>query len=145
MAALWHSLKVYSRVVLACAMIVTLAGAGARATELIVFEQAACPWCLAFDKEVGVTYNKTEEGRRAPLRRVDIFGPLPADLSFVQVERFTPVFVLVDNGREIGRIRGYGGRESFWMQLYKLMQKLEPSRPEGERTLRTDQRAYARG
>ena len=105
-------------------MFVALASA-TRAAELVMFEQAGCAWCEAFDKEIGAIYGKTDEGLRAPLRRVDITQAPPADLAFVQVERLTPLFVLVDNGREIGRIRGYGGRDMFWTQLYMLMQKLD--------------------
>lgn len=96
----------------------------AHAAELVMFEQAGCSWCAAFDRDIGTVYNKTEDGLRAPLRRVDIAGPLPGDLSFIEVERLTPLFVLVEDGREIGRIRGYGGREAFWMQLFVLMEKL---------------------
>ena len=70
-------------------------------------------------------YGKTDEGKRAPLRRVDIKDKLPADLSFIQVERMTPLFVLVDRGREIGRIRGYPGDDNFWGLLGMMMQKLD--------------------
>jgi hypothetical protein len=100
---------------LAAALIgLVFAATPARAAELIMFERAACPWCEAFDREIAPIYPKTASGKRAPLRRVDIYGKLPADLAFVQVERITPVFVLVDNGRELGRIRGYPGEDHFW-------------------------------
>jgi thioredoxin-related protein len=99
--------------------------ASAHAAELVMFAQDGCSWCEAFDREIGAIYNNTEDGLRAPLRRVDIARSLPPDLSFVQVERLTPLFVLVDKGREIGRIRGYAGRESFWTQLFMLMEKLD--------------------
>ena len=106
-------------------MIFALMPPPARAAELVMFQQAGCPWCARFDRDIAPIYKKTEEGRRAPLRRVDIDKPLPPDLAFVQVERLTPLFVLVDKGREIGRIRGYPGEESFWMQLAVLFQKLD--------------------
>ena len=106
-------------------MFIALAATSARAAELVMFEQAGCAWCEAFDNEIGIIYGKTDDGLRAPLRRVDIAQALPADLAFIEVERLTPLFVLVDKGREIGRIRGYGGREMFWTQLYTLMQKLD--------------------
>ena len=96
-----------------------------RAAELVMFEQKGCEWCEVFDREIGTVYDKTDDGLRAPLRRVDIMQAMPDDLTFVRVERLTPVFVLVDKGREIGRIRGYGGRDMFWTQLYMLMQKLD--------------------
>ena len=106
-------------------MFIALAATSARAAELVMFEQAGCAWCEAFDNEIGIIYGKTDDGLRAPLRRVDIAQALPADLAFIEVERLTPLFVLVDKGREIGRIRGYGGRDMFWTQLYMLMQKLD--------------------
>jgi thioredoxin-related protein len=106
-------------------MFIALAATHARAAELVMFEQAGCSWCEAFDRDIGSIYDKTEDGLRAPLRRVDIAQPLPPGLAFLQVERLTPLFVLVDKGVEIGRIRGYGGRDMFWMQLYVLMRKLD--------------------
>jgi hypothetical protein len=98
-----------------------------------MFEQAGCAWCQTFDAEIGAVYGETEDGLRAPLRRVDITQAPPSDLAFIQVERLTPLFVLVSGGREIGRIRGYGGREMFWTQLYMLMQKLDAASNEQAR------------
>ena len=40
-----------------------------------MFEQAGCAWCAAFDREIAPIYAKTDEGLRAPLRRVDIAAP----------------------------------------------------------------------
>ena len=120
-----HRLKIFSLLGLTAAMFVVAATVRASAAELVMFEQAGCAWCDAFDNEIGVIYGKTDDGLRAPLRHVDISQPAPADLAFIRVERLTPLFVLVDGGREIGRIRGYPGREMFWMQLYTLMRKLD--------------------
>jgi hypothetical protein len=105
---------------------------GAEAAELVMFEQVGCPWCQAFDREIAPIYPKTDEGRRAPLRRVNIDGPAPADLSFLNVERMTPVFVLVDAGREVGRIRGYPGEDHFWGLLGALMRQLDQAGTLGE-------------
>ena len=41
----------------------------ARAAELLMFEEKWCTYCEQWEAEVGVVYHKTEEGRRAPLRR----------------------------------------------------------------------------
>jgi hypothetical protein len=98
----------------------------ARAAELIMFEQAGCPYCAAFDREVAATYPRTPIGREAPLRRVDIYKPIPPDLSFLKVERATPVFVLIDHGREIGRIRGYPGEANFWGLIENLVGEIAP-------------------
>jgi len=103
-----------------------------RAAELIMFEQAGCAWCETFDREIAPIYPKTEEGRRAPLRRVSIDNPVPPDLAFIEVERIAPVFVLIHNGQEIGRIRGYPGEDHFWGLLGELMKKLDAVRTGGE-------------
>ncbi|WP_137046709.1 transcriptional regulator [Pseudolabrys sp. FHR47] len=112
-------------VVLVALIGVALAAIPARAAELIMFEDAGCMWCARFNAEIAPAYPKTEEGRRAPLRRVDAGKALPADLNFIETERFTPLFVLVDGGREIGRIRGYPGEDHFWGLLGMLVKKLD--------------------
>jgi thioredoxin-related protein len=117
----------FSRAALIGATFIALCLSNARAAELVMFEQAGCVWCEAFDREIAPIYRKTEEGLRAPLRRVDTGRSLPPDLAFIERERLTPLFVLVDKGREIGRIRGYPGEDSFWGLLSVLMQKLDAS------------------
>ena len=107
-----------------------------RAAELVMFEQAGCVWCKTFDREIAPVYGKTEEGARAPLRRVDVDGTAPTDLTFIRTERLTPLFVLIDKGREIGRIRGYPGEDNFWGLLGVLVKKLDtPGSPEGHSQL----------
>jgi len=99
-----------------------------------MFERAGCAWCEAFDREIAPIYGKTEEGLRAPLRRVDTARPVPPDLAFIETERLTPLFVLVDGGREIGRIRGYPGEDFFWGLSGALVKKLDVSATGDERT-----------
>lgn len=104
-------------------------GAPASAAELVMVEEAGCPWCARWNAEVGPAYPKTEEGRRAPLRRVDLHA-LPGDIAFATPPRFTPTFVLVEAGREVGRIEGYPGDEFFWALLARLLGSL-PHGPGG--------------
>ena len=109
-----------------------------------MFEQAGCVWCEAFDREIASIYPKTPEGQRAPLRRVNIERPVPADLSFIEVERLAPLFVLVDRDKEIGRIRGSPGEDHFWGLLGLLIKKLDAAttggqqQPGFEKSLRSD-------
>lgn len=113
---------------LVAALVAAVMAAGAlsaRAAELVMFEDAGCIWCARFNAEIAPIYPKTEEGRRAPLRRVESGKTLPADLSFIETERFTPLFVLVEQGREVGRIRGYPGEDHFWGLLGILIKKLD--------------------
>jgi hypothetical protein len=106
-------------------LLLAVTAPSATAAELVMFERDGCPWCAKFDREIGPIYPKTTEGARAPLRRVNIYRPLPKDLAAIKVERLTPVFVLVEDGREIGRIRGYPGDDLFWTQMAGLMQRLD--------------------
>src|SRR5476651_1964909 len=124
----------FSRVALFGAMFIALSLSNARAAELVMFEQAGYAWCEAFDREIAPIYGKTEEGLRAPLRRVDTTHAVPGDLTFIDVERLTPLFVLVDRGQEIGRIRGYPGEDHFWGLLGVLMKKLDAPGTGGERS-----------
>lgn len=101
-----------------------LAPVGAAAAELVVLEKAGCPYCARFEQEVGRIYERTDEAKRAPLRRIDNEKPFPDDLRFIAAERITPTFVLVDEGREIGRLRGYPGEDFFYAALGTMLAKL---------------------
>lgn len=125
--------KFLSRAALFGVMLISSNGTNARAAELVMFEQTGCVWCEVFDREIAAVYGKTDEGARAPLRRVNIAAALPPDLSFIALERLTPLFVLVENGREIGRIRGYPGEDHFWGLLGVLIKSLDSSGTGGER------------
>lgn len=109
--------------ILALALILGPAVA-ARAAELIMATQAGCPYCQAWERDIGSVYAKTEEGRRAPLRRVDVHAPWPSDLAALADIRATPVFILWDHGHEIGRIEGYGADWAFWSALDGLIATL---------------------
>lgn len=96
------------------------------AAELVMFEAAGCVWCAAWDRQIGPVYPLTDEGRRAPLRRVDLHGPRPDDLKPITGSSIRRPFVLTEGGREVGRIRGYPGEEFFWAMLGDLIRKLDP-------------------
>lgn len=98
------------------------------AAELLMLEQPGCVWCARFNAEIAPAWPKTDEGRRASLRRVDITQPWPDDLADIARERFTPTFVLVNNGVELGRLRGYVGDEFFWYRIGELLDRL-PKEP----------------
>ncbi len=97
--------------------------AAAADIELVMFERPFCEWCEAWDQEVGDAYAKTEEGKFAPLRRVQVNQAQPADLEHIRWPRFTPTFVMMVEGREVGRIRGYPGEDFFWGLLAELIEK----------------------
>ena len=94
---------------------------------LIMFEQVGCPYCAAWNKQVGAIYAKTDEGKLLPLRRVDIHGERPVALRALGGVRFTPTFVVLHCGREFARITGYISDEQFWGLLDASVKALKES------------------
>lgn len=90
------------------------------AAELVMVERHGCHWCERWNAEIAPAYSKTAEGARAPLRRTQIHT-LPEDIAFTSRPVFTPTFILVEKGQELGRIEGYAGDEFFWFLLAQLL------------------------
>ncbi len=90
------------------------------AAELVMVEQPGCHWCERWHEEIAHIYPKTDAGRIAPLRRVNLRA-LPEDIDFTSRPIFTPTFILVQDGRELGRMEGYSGDEFFWFLLARLL------------------------
>lgn len=111
------------RLAAASVLIVALASA-ASAAELLMYRTAGCPWCAKWDEAIGPIYPKTEVGRRAPVRMVRWEHRDHLDVALARPVRYSPTFVLVDEGREIGRIEGYPGEDFFWGLLENLVLKL---------------------
>mgnify|MGYP005988050101 CR=1 FL=1 len=99
------------------------------AAELVMFEVPGCLWCERWLDDIGPVYPKTDEGKRAPLRRVNLDQTLPDDLKRLQRPVFTPTFVLLnDDGEEIKRIVGYVGEDMFWWVLSTATATLKPAK-----------------
>jgi hypothetical protein len=94
------------------------------ALELVMFRQDFCEACTLWDKEVGQVYGKTRQGQQAPIRDIDIHAERPGEFAGIGPVVYTPTFVLVDEGKEIGRIVGYGGEDFFWSLLDQLLERL---------------------
>ena len=109
------------------------AGGQANAAELLMFEQAGCPFCEAFDAEIAPGYPASNAGRLAPLRRVDIHDDRRGGIDTLSPAVFTPTFLLVDDeGREIGRLEGYPGRKWFYPEIDALIDRLPAGEPAAE-------------
>ena len=118
--------RISSLFVLAALALFLLVGgsSGTRSAELIMFEQHFCEWCEVWEKEVGIVYSKTNEGKKVPIRKINIHGPRPSDLNGLKPVIYTPTFVLVHNGSEVGRILGYPGEDHFWGLLGVMLERL---------------------
>ncbi|MCF6198690.1 MAG: hypothetical protein L3J67_04715 [Hyphomicrobiaceae bacterium] len=95
--------------------------------ELLMFKQQGCHYCQVWDENIGGIYDKTPEGKFAPLRRVDIH--FDDKIANVKPVIFTPTFVLYKRGKEIGRVTGYMSDNFFW-GLLEVLLKQNGFRPE---------------
>ncbi len=96
----------------------------AKAAELLIVESDDCPYCQRFHAEIGVAYPKTEEGKLAPLRILQLGDPMPDEYRNIKPATVTPTFILVDNNTEVDRLLGYPGDEYFWFLLGQMLEKL---------------------
>lgn len=111
--------------VLAFAVVALTAAAPAvSAAEMVYVYERGCGYCEQWDAEIAPIWDKTEEGKRLPLRKIRISDPLPEDLKDIGPLNYTPTFVLVHEGEEIGRIPGYNP-EFFWAFVDALIAKLD--------------------
>ena len=96
--------------------------AAASETYLLMAEEVGCMWCARWNEDIAQIYPKTAEGQAAPLRRYDLNNDSP-DITFSQKVRFTPTFILVQDGTEVGRIEGYPGEDFFWGLLGMMFER----------------------
>lgn len=105
-----------------------LSAVASHAAELVMFERDGCVWCARWDRDVGPIYPKTDEAKLLPLRRINIDHDKDSGLGLASPVRFTPTFVVIDQGREVGRITGYINDDAFWGLLGALATKIAPPR-----------------
>lgn len=121
-----HGLKP-SRVTLSAlgaVLIASLMPSGrAASAELLMFERSGCSWCAVWHEEIGPIYPKTKEGQIAPLHVVDILNP-PGSVALAHPIAYSPTFVVVQGGKEFGRITGYPGQSFFWGLLADILKRL---------------------
>ncbi len=110
------------RLVLTAALLASLA-LPAAAAELVMVSTRGCSFCAAWEREVGVGYPLSAEAARAPLRHVDFRHreSLPVETPV----QYTPTFILIEDGRERGRITGYRDAGMFWGLLGGMLAGLD--------------------
>ena len=104
-------------------MLMTLAlpASASAETYLLMAEEDGCYWCGKWNEEIAHIYPKTTEGKIAPLKRYDLHDENP-NVELKQRVHYTPTFILVRDGREIGRIEGYPGEDHFWGLLTMMFE-----------------------
>jgi hypothetical protein len=87
--------------------------------RVIMLEEVGCRFCAAWDHDVGKVYEKSAEGKFAPLVRVRRGAPELANLTKPAI--YTPTFIVMQGDMEKGRITGYPGESYFWEELKEIL------------------------
>jgi thiol-disulfide isomerase/thioredoxin len=89
--------------------------------QLVFITSDYCPFCQAWERQVGRLYDKTPYARQARLIRVDI-DEIDRQLpDLAPKPRGTPTFVVFEKGREIGRFEGFVDAETFYWVLSEFV------------------------
>jgi hypothetical protein len=64
--------------------------------------------------------------RRAPCA-AQIGDRAPEGVTLASRPRFTPTFIVIQDGTEIGRIEGYPGEDFFWGLLGRILERGAPN------------------
>jgi thioredoxin-related protein len=89
--------------------------------EVLVVEIDNCIYCGLFRRDVAPTYTTSPRAKTAPMRFVDINAPDVDRLALQAPIDTIPTVLVVENGREVGRIAGYVGPEIFFHSLSQLL------------------------
>ena len=95
-------------------MFVALPHIGIAGTSLIMVTSKYCPFCKAWEHDVGVVYDKSSYAQILPLTRVNMGSPIPEGVVLQKPVVGTPTFLIIRDGQEIDRKRGYYDEEMFW-------------------------------
>ena len=107
--------RVASSLLLAAVLLIPLQAVAE--TRLIMVTSDHCPFCRAWERDVGAIYDKSPYAPNMPLTRVEMGAPLPDDIVLTEPVIGTPTFLIVSEGREVDRQRGYDDAEMFWWWL----------------------------
>lgn len=89
--------------------------------ELIVLEVPGCIYCRVFRRDVVPAYEASARAREVPMRFVDLNDIDEDRMGLSSPIDVVPTVVLMHEGREVGRIAGYLGPESFFHSVTYMM------------------------
>lgn len=90
--------------------------------QLVVVEVEGCLYCGIFRRDVVPAYRESARGRDVPMRFLDLNDPASDGLGLTSPIVTVPTVVLLKDNREIGRIPGYVGPESFFHTVHQLFE-----------------------
>jgi thioredoxin-related protein len=93
--------------------------------ELLMITSDSCPFCMAWERDVGQIYNKSTYAKNLPLIRIQFGSSLPENMQLLAEVRGTPTFIILENQKEIDRIVGYSDAEMYWWQISEYDPSIE--------------------
>ncbi|MCJ8324957.1 MAG: hypothetical protein HRU29_09620 [Rhizobiales bacterium] len=96
--------------------------ATSQAAELLMFEHVGCVVCKKFKAEMLPKYLTSKYAKEMPIRSI-VAGD---DAAYEGITLksypfyYSPTFILVEDNKELVRIRGFGGEELFWQQIANI-------------------------
>ena len=119
---------------LSCLAVVALAGSSGQAgldidatipkasnLELVVMEAPGCTYCGIFRRDVLPAYEASERAKDVPIRFLDVNDVSSTKMDLETPVDIVPTFVILKDNKEIGRIPGYVGPETFFHTINYLL------------------------
>ena len=93
--------------------------------KLIMITEKSCPFCRAWERDVGKFYPKTKLANQFPLVRIAAGDNESKFFTYLNEVRGTPTFIFLKDDIEIGRIEGYSDAEMFWWLVDDIVAQFE--------------------
>lgn len=119
---------------LSCCAVVALAGSTGQAgvdidatipksshLQLVVMEAPGCTYCGIFRRDVLPAYEASERAKDVPIRFLDVNDVSSTTMDLEAPVDIVPTFVILKDNKEIGRIPGYVGPETFFHSINYLL------------------------
>ncbi|MEQ8824989.1 MAG: thioredoxin family protein [Filomicrobium sp.] len=85
--------------------------------ELVVLEVEGCVYCGVFRRRHLENYKASRQGKKIPIRFVDINDPALGNIGLTQPVGIVPTFIVLKNNEEIGRIPGLVSHHDFYRAI----------------------------
>ncbi len=89
--------------------------------QMIMITDKNCIFCIAWEKEIGEIYPKSDIGKKYPIIRIEIKDIKQSDQIKYEKVKVTPTFIFLSNNKEKGRIYGFSNPEMFWWRIDEIL------------------------
>ncbi|MEO1206777.1 MAG: thioredoxin fold domain-containing protein [Pseudomonadota bacterium] len=90
-------------------------------TELVVVETLDCAYCRSFRQNLLPAYAASRRAKETPIRFINYKEVRKSGISLKQPISIVPTILVLDDGREIGRIPGLTGQELFFKSIQHIL------------------------